>query len=244
MALVGLVGLAMPALAAPGSKTRSLLTSDDAPAGYRVRSQALGGAAPVLAGAPALDVSKFAFTAPGRGAQRTQTMERGFRFTPSGGSGGRQVTVGVSGRTTASGQAPTAAGRAAAATTASTGMAPASYDFDLAVAWKGVALTGEVSRLDSGGAGQREGVGVGLSYGKSGWRTGVRATAERGSTLIPQAEGRRTERLAIEATSAIAVGPALSLGGSVRYQPAPLRPTPLDPNREDRAVFLGGRVAF
>ncbi len=38
--------------------------------------------------------------------------------------------------------------------------------------------------------------------------------------------------------------PQDALGGTLRYRLAPSTPTPLDPNRDDRAVMLGGAVAF
>jgi hypothetical protein len=56
--------------------------------------------------------------------------------------------------------------------------------------------------------------------------------------------GSPDPRYSVEARGALAVSPNVSLGGSLRYRPALQNPTPLDPNKDDRAVMLGGAVAF
>lgn len=195
--------------------------------------------------ATGIDIARFSFTAPGaaRPVERAASNDRGFQFTPSGGGDRRQVTLGVAARTSAPVVAAAPQARAAAA--GATPIGPESYGFDLAVGWKGLALSGGVNRTVSvGGRESSEGYGLGLSYGGRSWRTGVRASAERSSPLIPQTDALMTERFAIEASGALSVAPSVSLGGTLRYQPAPLHPTPLDPNKDDRAVFLGGKVAF
>jgi hypothetical protein len=183
----------------------------------------------------AFDSSRFQFTAPGRA--RAATVEKSFRFTPSGSANPRALAVGV----TARAPAPTAGGQAARAA-APVEVAAASYEVDLQVAWKGFAVTGGLNRADGTlGLLPREGVDVGLSYGGRRWRTGVLATAERGGLLGPVSEA---PRYAFEAQGAYALSPKLSVNGGLRYRLSSDRTGPLEMNAEDRAVFVGGALAF
>lgn len=130
------------------------------------------------------------------------------------------------------------------------GLAPSGYGVDVSLGWKGFAINGGVSRLDqgAGAGGKREAVDVGVSYASRNWKTSVQATAERGSPLLTApfntAAGPLSESYAVEAGTALSVSPALSVGGRFRYRLAPVNPTPVDPSKDDRAVFLGGALAF
>ena len=214
------------------SRLQPQVTADGEAIGFRVKSQPLA-IAPMT-----IDVSKFAFTAPGRVASsRVQTVERGFSFTPS-----RSKQGGVSLGMTARSVVPSAPERTAAA---DTGLGPAGYNFDLAVGYKGFALSGGVSRVDTGiGGRNREGVDVGLGYDAKNWRAGVLASAERESVYMLPRPGTPEPLYSLEARGAYSLSPQVSLGGSLRYRPAPEHPTPLDPNKEDRTLMLGGAVAF
>jgi hypothetical protein len=214
------------------SRLQPQVTSEGAPAGFRARSQAL-----VLQPIN-LDVSRFAFTAPGRmTSSKVQTVERGFTFTPS--RSGKGVSVGATVRSVAPSQA------AERTASVESGLAPAGYNFDLSVGYKGVSLSGGVSRVDSGLGGQsREGVDVGLGYGTRNWQAAIAATAERETGFTVPRVGSPDPRYSVEARGALALSPNVSLGGSLRYRPALQNPTPLDPNKDDRAVMLGGAVAF
>ncbi|MCG2842835.1 hypothetical protein L6Q21_17805 [Sandaracinobacter sp. RS1-74] len=222
------------ALATPATKARpqAQVTAEGEVVGFRVKSQQLA-ITPIN-----LDVSKFAFTAPGRVASsRVQTVERGFSFTPS-----RAAKNGVSlGMTTRAVTTP-APERTAAI---DSGIQPSGYNFDLSVGYKGFAVSGGMSRVDSGLGGQsREGVDVGLGYGTRTWRAGVQATAERETGYMMPRAANPDPLYSVEARGALALSPQISLGGSLRYRQAPQHPTPLDPNKDDRAVMLGGAVAF
>ncbi len=228
----------VPLAATAAPSTRSVITADGEGIGFKARRQA----SEVLPATPAIDMTRFSFTAAGaRSPTRLAAFERGFQFTPSGGGDKRNVAVGV---TTRSSAPVVAAAQQARAASAGAAIGPESYGFDLAVGWKGLAVSGGVARSITAAGSETDGVGLGLSYGRKGWRTGLRATAERGSALLPQSNNSATERMAFEATGALHVAPSVSLGGTLRYQLAPIHPTPLDPNKEDRAVFLGGRVNF
>jgi hypothetical protein len=224
---------AVPATAAQTkSRLQPEVTAEGQTAGFKTRSQAL-----VLQPIN-LDVSRFAFTAPGRvTSSRVQTVERGFSFTPSRGSKG--VSVGATVRSVAP---STAAERTASAESA---LAPAGYNFDLTVGYRGVSLSGGLTRVDSGFGGQtREGVDVGLGYGRRNWQAAIRASAERDSSFSVPRVGSPDPRYSVEARGALALSPNISLGGSLRYRPALQNPTPLDPNKDDSAVMVGGQVAF
>jgi hypothetical protein len=124
------------------------------------------------------------------------------------------------------------------------GIAQSGYNFDLSVAYKGFSVVGGVMRADSGLSGsKREGVDLGLGYAARNFSTNIRGTAERQAPLA-LAPGGPSERYALEAAGALALTPGVSVGGSVRYRLAPLNPSVLEPKTDDRAVFLGGAVAF
>lgn len=219
------------------SRLQPQITTDNVSAGFRVKSRQVAALQPIT-----LDVSRFAFTAPGRMASsQIQTVEREFSFTPSASGANRGVSLGMTARRVA----PTVQRTAAAAPAVDPGIAPAGYNFDLSVGYRGFALSGGMTRVDTGVGGRSaEGVDVGLSYAARNWRTGIQASAERESIYLLPRGGTPDPRYAVEASGAFSLSPQISLGGSLRYRLAPENPTPLDPNKEDRAVFLGGAVAF
>ncbi len=228
-----------PAAAQPAAG--QLVTTDSGSGAFRLKSNALS--------MPMLDVSRFAFTAPGRITNsRVQPVERGFNFTPSGSSDRKALSLGITTRTLAS-ATPGSNSRAVAAPV-DAGLAPSGYGLDVSVGWKGFALSGGVSKADQGvgAGGVREGIDIGLSYASRNWKTSLQASAERGAPLLAtplrSVPGPVSERIALEAGTALALSPALSVGGSFRYRLAPLNPTPVDPKVDDRAVFLGGALAF
>lgn len=215
------------------SKFQPQVTTDQTPVGFRVKSQPLPSFQPI-----SLDVSKFAFTAPTRGAApaRVQTVERSFSFTPSRSVKG--LSVGVTTR----GTAP-AADRMAVSS--ADGTKPSGNSVDLAVGYKGFQITGGVSRSDTGIGGlSTQAVDVGLGYATNKVRTGISATAERDERMFFGSPADRDPRYGLEANGLFALSPSVSVGGTLRYRLAPSTPTPLDPNRDDRAVMLGGAVAF
>jgi hypothetical protein len=223
---------AVPALSATQkSRLQPEVTTENSVAGFRTKSQAL-----VLQPIN-LDVSKFAFTAPGRiASSKVQTVERSFSFTPSAGSKG--VSVGGSVRSVV----PAAVERTASIDPA---LAPSGYDFDLSVGYHGVLLSGGMSRVDGGIGGRaRQGVELGLGYGARNWQAALQASAERDLNQIMPRAGSPDPRYSLEARGALALSPRGSVGGSLRYSLAPENPTPLDPNKDDRAVMLGGALAF
>lgn len=247
-ALVALV-LATPALATQkprtataaalgGTQPRALVVEAEGPA-FRLRPNTMASFTPAT-----MDVGRFSFTAPGRAAASpVQSVERSFRFTPSGTNERRAVSLGMTARSVAP-AAPSGTAARVAAAPVERAVQPVGYNLDLAVGWNGFSLSGGVSRLDTGVvAGLREGVDVALSYGGRNWKTSVQATAERSAPLVLR-QFEDVERFGIEAGGAVAVGRSMSVLGGVRYRTAPENASLLDPNADDKRVYIGGAFAF
>lgn len=235
--LVALACTSAPGVAqAAKSRLQPQVVKEGESVGYRVKHQSLQ-LAPI-----SLDVSKFAFTAPGRldsakaDTGHSQVMDRGFTFTPSR-SAKNGVSVGMNVRTIT----PDSASQT------STDSRPVAngYDFDLSLGFKGFAVSGGTSRVDTGIGGRNlEGVDLGIGYGTRNWRAGLQASSERESiNLMPRPEGEN-QRYTVEARGALDLTSKVSVGGTLRYRPAPQNPTLLDPQGEDRAVIVGGAVRF
>jgi hypothetical protein len=193
---------------------------------------------------PLLDTARFTFTAPGRGAStaRVDTVERAFRFTPSGQPGSRKaLSVGVTSRVTA---AP-AADPARVATVESFSVAPAAYNVGLSVGWRGFTVGGGYTRYDAPvtalGPNHREAIDASFGYRGKNWKTALQVAAETGSPLLLSPLERR---YSVDVGGAYAIGPRLSLSGGVRYKLAPVSPSILDADRPDGSVYLGTAFAF
>ena len=194
---------------------------------------------------PVTDVSRFAFTASGTSAAsaRIQTVDRAFRFTPSGQSDNHKaLSLGVSTRVVA---AATDHSRAAPPAESLAAL-PTAYNVDLSVAWKGFAVNTGYSHLEPGpmalvSGGSRDAVDFGISYRARNWKTSLMGSAEQGSMLMYAPLERR---YSVELGGAYLLGPRLSVTGGVRYKLAPEAPSLLDPDRPDQAVYLGTNIAF
>lgn len=194
---------------------------------------------------PVTDVSRFAFTASGSSAAsaRMQTVDRAFRFTPSGQSDNHKaLSLGVSTRVVAAAADHSRASAPAEALAA----LPTAYNVDLSVAWKGFAVNTGYSRLEPGpmaliSGGRRDAVDLGVSYRGKNWKTSLMGSAEQGSMLMYAPLERR---YSVELGGAYLLNPRLSVTGGVRYKLAPEAPSLLDPVRPDQAVYLGTNIAF
>ncbi len=233
-----LVAAGVPVRAEPPLLVAARKAAEPEGSGLRPRSDS--------AAMPSLDLGRFSFTTPGEAAARGprgSTIERSFRFTPSGKPESRALSVGISTRTAATGLET--ASPAVRSVVASGGGLPAGYEVDLALGWKGFSLSGGVSQHNGlVSLGPTEQLDVGLSFGSGRWRTGVTASAERGSPLLPHTLGSETDRYALGASGAIALSPALSLSGGVRYRTKPLNPSLLQTDKEEEAIYIGGALAF
>jgi len=196
---------------------------------------------------PLLDAGKFSFTAPGRTAAtaRLQTTERAFRFTPSGqGDGRKPLSLGVTSRVVAS------APDVSRSTADSAATSPTAYNIDLAVGWRGFAMSGGYSRADGAYTGQvptslvpprREAVDLGLSYRSKNWKTSLQATAE---TVAPLLMSAPEHRYSVEVGGAYALSSSLSVSGGVRYKLSPAAAGITEPLQPDRSVYLGTAFSF
>ncbi len=192
---------------------------------------------------PLIESARFSFTAPGRAAStaRLDTVERAFRFTPSGQPGSRKaLSIGVTTTRVAAAPDPTRV-----ATVESFAVTPAAYNVGLSVGWHGFAVGGSYSRIDSPvtslGPNRREAVDASLSYRGKNWKTAVQVAAETGSPLLLSPLERR---YSIDFGGAYALKPGISLSGGVRYKLAPVSPSLIDNDRADQSVYLGTAVAF
>lgn len=173
-------------------------------------------------------------------AIRTQSVERSFRFTPSGKPADRKaLTLGLTSRVVA----PTS--RTTVAAAAIDGLTPSGYNLGVSVGYQGFSLSGGYSRLDAGLIGPtREGVDLGLSYRGNRWKASLQASGELPSHQLTGEALLLDKRYAVEVGGAYALTPRLSLQGGMRYQLI----TPLDPRltdeREDPSVYLGTSFRF
>jgi len=173
-------------------------------------------------------------------ATNATTQERGFRFTPSGRKGDRKAfNVAMTTRTTR-------ALEPVSARNPQDSLAARAVNVDMAVGYKGFALSGGYKRADLGPLAQREGIDLGLSYRNKRWKTSLSVGSEHDVSGAPDPLGLG-DRYSVELGGAYALTPRLSLSGGVRYQQ--LREGDL-PNgttgerAEDGAVFLGTALRF
>ena len=235
------IAIALPCAAAP-SKSNAR-HSAKARTSFDMPSDSLRAAGLTPFAPPLIDSARFSFTAPGHGATATRfdSTERAFRFTPSGQTSSKKaVTVGVTSRVVTA-----AADTSRGVPTESFAVTPAAYNVGLSVGWRGFAVSGGYTRLDSGvtalGPNRREAVDVGLSYRGKSWKTALQVAAETGSPLMLTPLERR---YSVDVGGAYAVGPRLSLNGGLRYKLAPVAPGLLDADRADQSFYLGTAFSF
>lgn len=251
LAALSALALVAPCALAGGAAPAQRKPGDAEAPGFRLRAEA-----PPPAVQP-LDFSRFSFTLPRDGTARggvaartpgaVSGPDRSFRFTPSRSTDGRAVTVGVAARPISAAVDAASPGLRTVLGASSNPMAgPAGYSLDMALAWQRFSLSGGVDRVTPGnGLAPRQEVDVGLSWGGRRWRTGIVASAERGSSLaVPLAGLEESERFGLEATGALSLSRSLSVSGGVRYRTAPPGTGLLEPKREDERVYLGGALAF
>ena len=173
-------------------------------------------------------------------ASNSSTQERGFRFTPSGRTGDRKAfNVAMTTRVTR-------ASEPVSARNPQDGLAARAVNVDMAVGYKGFAVSGGYTRADMGPLAQREGIDLGLSYRSKRWKTSLRVGSEHDVPGAPDPLGLG-DRYSVQLGGDYALTPRLSLSGGVRYQQ--LREggqpsgTPSE-RAEDGAVFLGTALRF
>jgi hypothetical protein len=219
---------AKSAVTAPKAKKPKVKVVAEATATEKLRAGSLGSFTPSL-----VDPARSA-------AIRAQSVERSFRFTPSGKTADRKaLTLGLTSRVVAP------AARTTVAAAAIDGLTPSGYNLGVSVGYQGFSLSGGYSRLDAGLIGPaREGVDLGLSYRGNRWKASLQASGELPSQELAGETLLLDRRYALEVGGAYALTPRLSLQGGMRYQLI----TPLDPRltdeREDPSVYLGTSFRF
>ena len=187
---------------------------------------------------PASDVLNLRTPVPVTGSATAQ--ERGFRFTPSGRTGDRKAfNVAMTTRTTR-------ASEPVSARNPQDGLAPRAVNVDMAVGYKGFAVSGGFTRADLGPLARREGIDLGLSYRTKRWKTSLSVGSEHDVAGTPDPLGLG-DRYSVELGGAYALTPRLSLSGGVRYQQlreAGQQNGATGERTEDGAVFLGTALRF
>ena len=187
---------------------------------------------------PASDVLNLRTPVPVTGSATAQ--ERGFRFTPSGRTGDRKAfNVAVTTRTAR-------ASEPVSARNPQDGLAPRAVNVDMALGYKGFALSGGYTRADLGPIAKREAIDLGLSYRSKRWKTSLSVGSEHDVSGAPDPLGLG-DRYSVELGGAYALTPRLSLSGGVRYQQVREPATQngaAGERTEDGAVFLGTALRF
>lgn len=195
----------------------------------RTPLRAVGGFTPA-AGDPRLAAL---FARSGLGAE-------GFRFTPAETRGGnRGVSVAVRVRSNRD------VSRVALAPAAPTiGIAPIAYSLGASVAYKRVAITGDVNRVDlAGQPGGREVAGVSVTYDLARVQGRVRASADRPLAGTPRAIAE-TPGYLLDVGGSYALTRNLDLTAGVRYRSERERLTRVDQRRDSQGVYVGTALRF
>lgn len=179
---------------------------------------------------------------------RSGISDSDFRFTPSETrrNGSRAVTVAVRARSITVSPDSQTAGAAELAPGASIGLAPIAYNLGVSVGWKRFALSGDVARLDLGGApGSRESLGVGVSFSGKRASARLRATADRPLGDAPKFISDDPS-MAIDVGGAYSVARNIDLTAGLRYKrELNNRLDRLSDNRRDsQAVYIGTALRF
>lgn len=174
---------------------------------------------------------------------RSGLSSSGFRFTPAAVSNhNRALTVAVRART---GNGPGETDRVAAGMPATLGIAPVAYSLGVGVGWKRFALSGDLTRIDSGALpGGREAADVAVSYNTRKWSTRLQLAADRPTGNAPRTIAGN-ESVSLDVGGAYRLTRNLDVTAGVRYRSERNRLEPLTDNRRDsQAVYVGTAFRF
>lgn len=165
---------------------------------------------------------------------------RSFRFTPSDSrEGDRAITVAVRARTNR------AVGTQVAAVAPTVGIAPIAYNLGVGVGWKRLAVTGDVGKVDLGGApGSRERVDIGLNYAGNRFTGGMKAGADRPLGTVPMLVDD-VKSYSVDVGGAYSLTRNLDVTAGVRYRSDRERLARTDEaHRDSQAVYVGTAFRF
>jgi hypothetical protein len=169
----------------------------------------------------------------------TSFNDGAFRFTPSGSSNRRAITVAVRSRAVTRQQA------AKTMALPSDGLAPSAYSLGASIGWKRFALSGDVQKVDGGLLPTgRESADLGLIFSGKRWATELELQGER-------AAGPHLPAVPSDESFSVGLGGSYSLSrrfnvtGGVRYKQQREQIQSLtDDRRDSQAVYLGTTFKF
>ena len=168
-----------------------------------------------------------------------------FRFTPSGGSSRRAVTVAIRARSNRGANTSNAITAVAVNSSAiSAGLAPTAYSLGASLGWKRFALSGDFAHIDGGTVpDSRNLADIGVTYSGSKWSTRLLFGAERatGKSNI----GGPEEALSVDLGGSYSLTKNLQLSGGVRYKTQRDRADlSSDDRRDSQAIYIGTAFKF
>lgn len=168
----------------------------------------------------------------------------GFRFTPSENrNGNRAVTVAVRARSSLA--ARESNNRFVPSSAPTVGLAPIAYNLGVAVGWKRFAVSGDLAKVDLGGApGSREAADVAVSYSASKWTGRLSASSDR---ALPGTARAVTEpqSYSLDLGGSYSITRNLDLTAGMRLKTERDRLTRIDDERRDsQAVYVGTAFRF
>ena len=165
-----------------------------------------------------------------------------FRFTPSGGSSKRAITVAIRARSNNRPSAGTAL--AVNSSAISAGLAPSAYSLGASLGWKRFALSGDFAHIDGGAVPEsRDLADIGLSYSGSKWSTRLLFGAERATGVASL--GGPDETLSVDLGGSVSLSRNLQLSGGVRYKTQRDRfDLTNDDRRDSQAIYVGTAFRF
>ena len=183
-----------------------------------------------------------------RALRRAGISSRGMRFTPSSSrQGDRPLTVAV--RAGSTNPRPVArdaeVAMASSSSTSINSITPSAYNLGVSVGWRRFAISGDVSRVESGllPSASREAANVGVSYGGNRWSTQVQLSSDRPASQAPALVGNE-DRVALDVGGSYSIARNLDITGGVRYQRQHRLEPLAEQQRDSQAVYIGTAIRF
>jgi hypothetical protein len=167
--------------------------------------------------------------------------EPSYRFTPSGNSSKRAVTVAIRAR---SNRPSTHSALVTNSSALSAGLAPSAYSLGASLGWKRFAISGDFAHIDGGVVPDSRNVAdIGLSYSGSKWSTRLLFGAERATSKA--IIGGPDEAVSVDLGGSYSLTRNLQLSGGVRYKTQRDRfDLTSDDRRDSQAIYIGTAFKF
>lgn len=174
---------------------------------------------------------------------RSGMSSSGFRFTPVAVTNhNRALTVAVRAR---AGNVQSSVDRVASGAATTLGIAPVAYNLGVGIGWKRFALSGDVTKVDSGVLpGGREAADLALSFNARKWSTRVQLAADRPTGNLPRTLAGN-DSVSLDVGGAYRLTRNLDVTAGVRYRSERNRLEAVADNRRDsQAVYVGTAFRF